>query len=233
MNMLINVGLVVKQGSYIRKGRLDYKPELLHLELRKRCSVSERGDRALSVRHVAVSLSDGLSERLVESARFHAKDGAKVVRPTAIRRFDPTDPARKGGAKWEVRERGPKLVRLAAVFEPPLKVGEVVSYGLNTWDMGYFPLTVRELRERYNMDSSMEGIAVGQPALHVELEVQFPWRPRDLRAVRAAVVTNSGPHEFEPIKCEHRLVEGERSATLETWNPPRGMYFVAWRPPDD
>lgn len=231
LSVMRSLEIIDFDGNLITRGKVYSKDKTVFvISMIKKCNASEKGDRSMSIVTEFTPLLSGMRERIHESNRFDSKRASKIIRCTNVLRHDYVE-GKKLGGRWEKKEVNEKLIKLSVVFDPPLRAGEFVKYGFYTWDERYYPLTMDELRKRYNREQTIEGVIISQPTYYVKIEADLPWTPRNAMARKVLVITESGPHETEEIEGEKNFVPYKNKIVLELWKPEYRPYVIIWQPP--
>ncbi|MCG3109628.1 hypothetical protein L3N51_01923 [Metallosphaera sp. J1] len=225
---LAQLGVIEIRDEKIVKGKAyELGSEVLFTYTVHKVSMSEKGDRSYRTKKEFVSLVP-ISTRYHAIHRYHYTKSPKVLRLGKVKIVNYIHERRVTG-RWEIVERS-QNVELRINFDPPLEPGEFVSYGYSTWDGRYYGTTVEELRRKYNIDFSSEGVAVTSPTLYVKLSVSLPWKPRSVDAY----TTMRKPDNtlvFSKIDQDHVFRGDLNMFTLEMKNPGMNMYSIRWTPP--
>ncbi|BBL46934.1 hypothetical protein [Metallosphaera sedula] len=222
------LGIVKNEGGKVTKGEAYYLGyDVIFTYSTYRIAMSSKGDRSFRTKKEIACLVP-LTERKHVMQRHHYSRAPKALRLSKVRVRDYLK-GRAGTGTWKVEERGQNL-DLRLIFDPPLEPGQFASYGYSTWDKEYYGTSVDEIRRRYGIDYSSEGVAVTSPTLYLKLTVMLPWKPGSIGAY-TMVRKPDGNFSFREINRGYVFRGDSDTYTLEMENPDLHMYSVRWTPP--
>lgn len=222
------LGVTKNKGEKVTRGEAYYLGyDVIFTYSTYRIAMSSKGDRSFRTKKEIASLVP-LTERKHVMQRYHYSRAPKALRLSKVRVRDYLE-GRAGTGTWKVGDRG-QNVELRLIFDPPLEPGQFASYGYSTWDRDYYGTNVDEIRRRYGIDYSSEGVAVTSPTLYLKLTVILPWKPGSI-GVYTLVRRPDGNFSFREINRGYVFRGDSDTYTLEMENPDLHMYSIRWTPP--
>jgi len=206
--------------------------DTLALSIRKLVSISPEGNRGARVVTEAMALREGVSSRVIGSIVWKNDMRAPKWRMRSARRSDPLSRAPEGRVRWNMLKNQRSAISFELVFEPPLRVGEVVRYGFYVWNSRHYAMTRSEAEELYGDRWVREGVAVRGPTDWIEIAVRLPhgFRVQESRLEKNPILNADGPNV--PGSVVEKVAQSGRLLSTARDDLEVGRYFLSWIPPE-
>jgi len=204
------------------------------LSSRKRVNVSPTGNRASSVKALAMAVRDGVAHRAIGSITWRKTDEmpSPKWRVMTLTRSDPLRRVKGGTITWRTLKDEKNQVSVELVLSPPLLSGECIEYGFYIWNRGHFAMTRSKAESRYGDEWVREGVVVRDPIDRLGIEVNLP---QGFVAQEAHIETNPILHEGGPNapgEVTEMVHQQGRTLKASLHSPEDGRYFLSWIPPE-
>ncbi|AOL17501.1 hypothetical protein BFU36_13135 [Sulfolobus sp. A20] len=128
----------------------------------------------------------------------------------------------------------PEVMELKAIFDPPLEVGEFISFGYRLKIKNHYALTKDEAIKRYGAPFSSEGLMIRGPTLRALIEMTFPkgFKYEFTEIASFLYLHSDQPMDKVKVDCYHNFDKKQDKLVLELFEPTVGMnYNIIWYPP--
>jgi len=205
------------------------RPDFFTLYLRKKVRVSPGYHRSMALHARLIALRSNIGE--YETGTFawlswQYKPSVVVRRPRRL------GLASSGGnIRWKIQDTERNSLRVNLVFDPPLRMGEIVEYGFYTWTREYYARSRADALERFGEEWVREGLLVRNETEFIELVV-VPHRK-----YQTARVDVDAQESFTKPGWNGRTLKtfetGEDTLVWSCHHPETARYFIAWIPPTE
>ena len=206
--------------------------DLLVLSNKKRVSVSPEGNRGVAVGTEAMTLKDGVTNRVIGGIVWRKEMPAPKWRMESILRSDPLQRTTGSAIEWKILKNEKNALTFELLFKPPLKTGETVDYGFYVWNRRHYAMTRGEAERRYRDKWVREGVAVRGPTDWLQITAQLPagFRVQVAHLEKDPILNVDGPNV--PGQTIQKVSQHGNILETVLHCPSSGRYFLSWIPPE-